>query len=118
MVVLALPDNVYLIGTVNMDETTHPFSKKVLDRANTIEFNYINLEQFPVRISQRRLPRACIQYILTKRVLATNRRLHRQSAACAEDHDEVGQSQRHTGADPFACRLPDQGHRLFLYDLQ
>lgn len=44
---LYLPDNVYLIGTVNMDETTHPFSKKVLDRANTIEFNYINLEQYP-----------------------------------------------------------------------
>ncbi|WP_337102014.1 MrcB family domain-containing protein [Paenibacillus sp. YIM B09110] len=44
---LSLPDNVYLIGTVNMDETTHPFSKKVLDRANTIEFNYINLGQFP-----------------------------------------------------------------------
>ncbi|WP_370510366.1 McrB family protein [Paenibacillus sp. TCA20] len=44
---LTLPDNVYVIGTVNMDETTHPFSKKVLDRANTIEFNYINLEQFP-----------------------------------------------------------------------
>ena len=30
---LHLPDNFYLIGTVNMDETTHPFSKKVLDRA-------------------------------------------------------------------------------------
>ncbi|MFB7816389.1 MrcB family domain-containing protein [Paenibacillus chitinolyticus] len=44
---LALPDNVYLVGTVNMDETTHPFSKKVLDRANTIEFNYINLMQYP-----------------------------------------------------------------------
>lgn len=44
---LYLPDNVYLIGTVNMDETTHPFSKKVLDRANTIEFNYINLAQYP-----------------------------------------------------------------------
>lgn len=44
---LYLPDNVYLIGTVNMDETTHPFSKKVLDRANTIEFNYINLHQYP-----------------------------------------------------------------------
>ncbi|AJE50922.1 MrcB family domain-containing protein [Paenibacillus polymyxa] len=44
---LYLPDNVYLIGTVNMDETTHPFSKKVLDRANTIEFNYINLQQYP-----------------------------------------------------------------------
>ncbi|MFL1675697.1 hypothetical protein [Paenibacillus dendritiformis] len=30
-----------------MDETTHPFSKKVLDRANTIEFNYIALDQYP-----------------------------------------------------------------------
>ncbi|MBB6670059.1 McrB family protein [Cohnella nanjingensis] len=44
---LPIPDNVYLIGTVNMDETTHPFSKKVLDRANTIEFNYIQLDQYP-----------------------------------------------------------------------
>jgi energy-coupling factor transporter ATP-binding protein EcfA2 len=53
---LALPDNVYLIGTVNMDETTHPFSKKVLDRANTIEFNYINLEQFPVGFTNEITP--------------------------------------------------------------
>ncbi|RXT00975.1 hypothetical protein EIZ39_25760 [Ammoniphilus sp. CFH 90114] len=42
-----IPDNVYLVGTVNMDETTHPFSKKVLDRAQAIEFNYINLNSFP-----------------------------------------------------------------------
>lgn len=38
-----IPENFYVIGTVNMDETTHPFSKKVLDRANTIEFNDVNL---------------------------------------------------------------------------
>lgn len=38
-----IPQNVYIIGTVNMDETTFPFSKKVLDRANTIEFNKVNL---------------------------------------------------------------------------
>ncbi|MBM7655242.1 MrcB family domain-containing protein [Neobacillus cucumis] len=38
-----LPNNLYIIGTVNMDETTHPFSKKVLDRANTIEFNRVEL---------------------------------------------------------------------------
>ena len=44
---LYLPDNVYIIGTVNMDETTYPFSKKVLDRANTIEFNEIDLTQLP-----------------------------------------------------------------------
>lgn len=34
---VCIPENFFLIGTVNMDETTHPFSKKVLDRANTIE---------------------------------------------------------------------------------
>lgn len=39
-----IPENIYIIGTVNMDETTFPFSKKVLDRANTIEFNEINLD--------------------------------------------------------------------------
>ena len=35
---LVWPENLYVVGTVNMDETTFPFSKKVLDRANTIEF--------------------------------------------------------------------------------
>ena len=40
---LSLPENLYVIGTVNMDETTFPFSKKVLDRANTIEFSYVDL---------------------------------------------------------------------------
>lgn len=43
---LKLPNNLYIIGTVNMDETTHPFSKKVLDRANTIELNEVNLGNF------------------------------------------------------------------------
>ncbi|WP_413774772.1 AAA family ATPase [Cytobacillus firmus] len=41
---ITLPNNLYVIGTVNMDETTHPFSKKVLDRANTIEFNRVELD--------------------------------------------------------------------------
>lgn len=40
---LILPDNLYIVGTVNMDETTFPFSKKVLDRANTIEFSHVDL---------------------------------------------------------------------------
>ncbi len=40
---LIFPENLYVIGTVNMDETTFPFSRKVLDRANTIEFSYVDL---------------------------------------------------------------------------
>lgn len=40
---LELPDNVIIIGTVNMDDTTHQFSRKVIDRAMTIEMNGGNL---------------------------------------------------------------------------
>lgn len=35
---LRLPGNLFVIGTVNVDETTYMFSPKVLDRANVIEF--------------------------------------------------------------------------------
>lgn len=41
---LEIPENVYIIGTVNMDDTTFAFSRKVLDRANTIEFSDVHLE--------------------------------------------------------------------------
>ena len=33
-----MPDNLFIIGTINVDETTYMFSPKVLDRANVIEF--------------------------------------------------------------------------------
>ena len=35
---IALPRNLFIIGTINVDETTYMFSPKVLDRANVIEF--------------------------------------------------------------------------------
>lgn len=35
---LKISSNLFIIGTVNIDETTNMFSPKVLDRANTIEF--------------------------------------------------------------------------------
>lgn len=36
---LHIPENLFVIGTVNMDDTTHQFSRKVIDRAFTIEMN-------------------------------------------------------------------------------
>lgn len=36
---LTIPHNIIIIGTVNMDDTTHQFSRKVIDRAMTIEMN-------------------------------------------------------------------------------
>ncbi|WP_456394816.1 hypothetical protein [Thermococcus sp.] len=44
---LHLPPNLYIIGTVNMDETTYSFSPKVLDRAFTIEFHDVGLDGYP-----------------------------------------------------------------------
>ncbi|MXW49964.1 MAG: restriction endonuclease [Gammaproteobacteria bacterium] len=41
------PSNLAIIGTVNMDETTHGISDKVLDRAFTIEFWDVDLEAYP-----------------------------------------------------------------------
>ncbi len=35
---IVLPKNLFIVGTVNIDETTYMFSPKVLDRANVIEF--------------------------------------------------------------------------------
>lgn len=35
---IPLPTNLFIVGTVNVDETTYMFSPKVLDRANTFEF--------------------------------------------------------------------------------
>lgn len=40
---ISLPPNLIVIGTVNMDETTFSFSRKVLDRAMTIEMNEVDL---------------------------------------------------------------------------
>ncbi|ANG64884.1 hypothetical protein A8C75_21970 [Marinobacterium aestuarii] len=44
---IAYPANVAFVGTVNMDETTHGLSDKVLDRAFTLEFWDIDLTSYP-----------------------------------------------------------------------
>jgi MoxR-like ATPase len=51
---LPMPPNLCVIGTVNMDESTHPFSKKVLDRAMTLELVDVDLGFVPS--SQQRPP--------------------------------------------------------------
>ena len=44
--VLHIPANVFFAGTVNVDESTYMFSPKVLDRANVIEFNEVDLVSY------------------------------------------------------------------------
>ncbi len=43
---LNIPPNVFFTGTVNVDESTYMFSPKVLDRANVIEFNDVNIASY------------------------------------------------------------------------
>ena len=43
---LTLPPNLIVMGTVNMDETTFTFSRKVLDRAMSVEMNEVDYDKF------------------------------------------------------------------------
>ncbi len=42
----SIPRNLFIVGTVNMDETTNQFSRKVLDRAFTIEMTDVDFRHF------------------------------------------------------------------------
>lgn len=69
-----IPDNLYIIGTVNMDETTFPFSKKVLDRANTIEFSYVDL-----------IPSFDISYVIPEKLQLPNSFLRTEYLVLSRD---------------------------------
>ena len=66
---LKLPSNLYIVGTINIDETTHPVSDKVLDRAIIIDMSSVDLSGF-LRVLEDRDPSlkdsraACETYLL------------------------------------------------------
>jgi 5-methylcytosine-specific restriction protein B len=45
---MRIPPNLYVLGTVNVDETTHAFSPKVLDRAFTLELTEADFANYPL----------------------------------------------------------------------
>ncbi|WP_086993132.1 McrB family protein [Pseudoalteromonas sp. JB197] len=49
---MEIPLNLYIIGTINMDESTHALSSKVLDRANTIEMNNVSIDILNTQVAQ------------------------------------------------------------------
>jgi hypothetical protein len=55
---IPLPRNLFIVGTVNVDETTYLFSPKVLDRANTLEFR-VGSSAFPDDPRLARKPSSC-----------------------------------------------------------
>jgi 5-methylcytosine-specific restriction protein B len=50
---LKLPENLFIIGTINIDETTNPVSDKVLDRASVIEMSTVDVPGFLSSLENR-----------------------------------------------------------------
>lgn len=60
---LEIPENLFIIGTVNVDETTYMFSPKVLDRANTIEFETYSAKDYMNSAFNENKPKGNISYL-------------------------------------------------------
>jgi MoxR-like ATPase len=60
---IKIPHNLFVIGTVNVDETTYMFSPKVLDRANTIEFKTYPARDYIMCQIEPELPQGSIEYL-------------------------------------------------------
>lgn len=58
---LRVPRNLFFTGTVNVDETTHMFSPKVLDRAFTLEFNEVDLDGYGLDVEQDSAPPSALR---------------------------------------------------------
>ncbi len=104
------PRNLFIGGTVNMDETTHPFSDKVLDRAFTLEFWEVDLSSFFDRraagSSRARLPEVESLLIDVNKVLRLVRRhFGYRTAGEVLDFLELGMS---NSADGVNWSLADQ----------
>ena len=50
---LPLPSNLFIIGTINVDETTNPVSDKVLDRASVIDMSTVDVPGFLASLEKR-----------------------------------------------------------------
>ena len=60
---LVLPSNLFIIGTVNVDETTYMFSPKVLDRANVLEFEVPSAKDYILGKIKNDAPSGDISYL-------------------------------------------------------
>jgi energy-coupling factor transporter ATP-binding protein EcfA2 len=88
---LRWPENLFLIGTVNMDETTHAFSRKVLDRANSIEMNSIDLNWInPGKNKINTLDNSSLDLFYTEYV-ESKQLSHEEKEAIKEDMDVLSE---------------------------
>ncbi len=88
---IKLPSNLFIIGTVNMDETTNMFSPKVLDRANTIEFRINDTEMESFLYSMQELNMGALYHKGTTMAQDFLKLSHSKSFA-TEDIDDINET--------------------------
>ncbi|RWR11895.1 AAA family ATPase [Siminovitchia fortis] len=118
---LLLRNNVFIIGTVNMDETTHPFSPKVLDRANTIEYNDVQLNNFSI-FDQTEEPKAVAvaneqlagEFITLKDAFADHEELIREVTGWLVEVNQILEKVKHH----FGYRVRDEICFYMIYNEQ
>jgi 5-methylcytosine-specific restriction protein B len=107
---LPMPTNLFVIGTVNIDETTYLFSPKVLDRANTIDFR-VRTEDLevdyhkpgPCKEASPSLVRGFLE-------ISTDERFHHENPAPGQE--EFAEGLRHVHRILSEHNL-EFGHRVF-----
>ena len=85
---LPIPSNLFVVGTVNVDETTYAFSPKVLDRAQTIEFRVATDELTSVPKYPTPAPSASPDHLAEILAISRNRNWHIEHPS--DGLDQVG----------------------------
>lgn len=113
---LPIPRNLFVVGTVNVDETTYMFSPKVLDRANTFEFRVssADLDASVIKpMTTEPAPKETLQGLLG---LALDESFHESHPATFQDELATRLIQLHTllseGAYEFGHRVMFEAMRF------
>jgi energy-coupling factor transporter ATP-binding protein EcfA2 len=111
LVNIQIPQNLFIIGTVNMDETTFPFSKKVLDRANSIEMNQVKLDFIDKLANVEPLEGVFSDFLISDKI--SSKHLKNEELALLKKNDFIKKlnaiNKVQTNADlQFAYRVRDE----------
>jgi len=107
---LPMPTNLFVIGTVNIDETTYLFSPKVLDRANTIAFR-VRTEDLEVEYHKpgpcKAAPHSLVRGLLE---VSADKLFHHENRAPGHDAFAAGLRRVHRILSEHNLEF---GHRVF-----
>jgi len=86
---ISLPPNLYIIGSVNIDETTYMFSPKVLDRAFTIEFREVSFDSYLYSLKNGQTYISEDEFTILRNALLNDLRNNGKYCAAVGDKNEI-----------------------------